>query len=384
MTRKVLLHVGTPKTGTSYLQDVLFRNKRAARRARHPLPRRPVRRALPGRPRPDAAAVGRPRARGRRRLGPARREVRDWARRDRDHQPRDPRRAPRARRSGGRWSRWGTSATARRRRGAPGALGARPGAPDPRRVAGERQAPQRDELRPVPRADHRPGPQQPDRVVVLERPGGPRDPRPLGRRPAARAHPPGDRAVARRRARPALEAVQPGLRARGHRPRPRGRAGQPVARRPGDRADPADQPRGQPRRSSPPTTDRSSASCWPTRRCRAGCCRRGWRCRPRTVPWVAGARGGVRRRDRAARLRRRRRPPRPARQRRRCTRTSTPTSRASATSPAPPSTPSRRCCSRTPGCAREEARLRGGARRDPCTRCRAPTCGRRTGPARRP
>jgi len=27
MTRKVLLHVGTPKTGTSYLQDVLFRNR---------------------------------------------------------------------------------------------------------------------------------------------------------------------------------------------------------------------------------------------------------------------------------------------------------------------------------------------------------------------
>ena len=28
MTRRVLLHVGTPKTGTSYLQDVLFRNTR--------------------------------------------------------------------------------------------------------------------------------------------------------------------------------------------------------------------------------------------------------------------------------------------------------------------------------------------------------------------
>ena len=28
MTRRVLLHVGTPKTGTSYLQDVLFRNQR--------------------------------------------------------------------------------------------------------------------------------------------------------------------------------------------------------------------------------------------------------------------------------------------------------------------------------------------------------------------
>src|SRR3954453_16009400 len=28
MTRKVILHVGTPKTGTTYLQDVLFKNKR--------------------------------------------------------------------------------------------------------------------------------------------------------------------------------------------------------------------------------------------------------------------------------------------------------------------------------------------------------------------
>ena len=27
MSQKVLLHVGTPKTGTSYLQDVLFRNR---------------------------------------------------------------------------------------------------------------------------------------------------------------------------------------------------------------------------------------------------------------------------------------------------------------------------------------------------------------------
>jgi len=33
MTRKVLLHVGTPKTGTSYLQDVLFRNRETLERA---------------------------------------------------------------------------------------------------------------------------------------------------------------------------------------------------------------------------------------------------------------------------------------------------------------------------------------------------------------
>ena len=33
MSKRVLLHVGTPKTGTSYLQDVLFRNRRTAGRA---------------------------------------------------------------------------------------------------------------------------------------------------------------------------------------------------------------------------------------------------------------------------------------------------------------------------------------------------------------
>ena len=32
MTRKVLLHVGTPKTGTSYLQHVLFHNRRTLHR----------------------------------------------------------------------------------------------------------------------------------------------------------------------------------------------------------------------------------------------------------------------------------------------------------------------------------------------------------------
>ena len=31
--RRVLLHVGTPKTGTSYLQDVLFRNRETLERA---------------------------------------------------------------------------------------------------------------------------------------------------------------------------------------------------------------------------------------------------------------------------------------------------------------------------------------------------------------
>ena len=54
-----------------------------------PLSRRPLRRPLPGRPRPDAAAVGRAGERGRRGLGPARRRG-PRLRRHRDHQPRDP------------------------------------------------------------------------------------------------------------------------------------------------------------------------------------------------------------------------------------------------------------------------------------------------------
>src|SRR5262249_29771413 len=33
MSAKVLLHVGTPKTGTSYLQDVLFRNREVLARS---------------------------------------------------------------------------------------------------------------------------------------------------------------------------------------------------------------------------------------------------------------------------------------------------------------------------------------------------------------
>ena len=71
VSTRVLLHVGTPKTGTSYLQDVLFRNRERARGGRHPLPGRPLRRPLPGGARPDADALGRPRAAGRRRVGPA-------------------------------------------------------------------------------------------------------------------------------------------------------------------------------------------------------------------------------------------------------------------------------------------------------------------------
>ena len=131
-----------------------------------------------------------------------------------------------------------------------------------------------------------PEPQQPDRVVVLERPGDPRDPRPLGRRPAARARPPRHGAVAGRGARPAVEAVLPGFRARGHRPRAGRRAGQPVARRPRDGADPPHQPVGQPACSNPPTTGRWCASCWPTRPCRSRVLSPRLALPPEQVPWV--------------------------------------------------------------------------------------------------
>ena len=106
MTRRVLLHVGAPKTGTSFVQDILFTHRDDAARARHPLPRRPPRRPLPRGARPDGAALGRARARGRRRLGPARRRGPRVAR-HRDHQPRDPRAPPRGCRWPGRWSRSG-------------------------------------------------------------------------------------------------------------------------------------------------------------------------------------------------------------------------------------------------------------------------------------
>ena len=55
----------------------------------------------------------------------------------------------------------------------------------------------RPQLRGLPRADPGPGAGQPDRQLVLGRPGDPRHPQPLGPRPAARARAPGHRAAAR-------------------------------------------------------------------------------------------------------------------------------------------------------------------------------------------
>ena len=139
MTKRVLLHVGTPKTGTSYLQDVLFRNRArspthgilypADRFDAHFLAALDLMRLPWGGL--EAEAVG-----AWDRLAA---EVRELAAAPRSSATRSSR-PPRARRSAGRWSRW---AHARRHRGARGALRARPGPPDPGGVAGERQAPQR-------------------------------------------------------------------------------------------------------------------------------------------------------------------------------------------------------------------------------------------------
>ena len=81
----------------------------------------------------------------------------------------------------------------------------------------------------------------------------------------------------------AVAAVLPHLRARRPRPRPDRRAREPVAGRARDLAAAHDQPAGDNRRSRRPTTGRWSASCSPTRRCRAASPRPGSGSRPTTT-----------------------------------------------------------------------------------------------------
>ena len=297
----------------------------------------------------------------------------------RDHQPRDP---------GHRLALAGRPRAdvarprPRRRRDPPGALGARPGAPDPRRVAGERQAPQRHAATRASSTGSS-DPTRESRIAtwfwgvqeipdILDRWGADL--------PPERVHlvtvpPPGGAA------RPAVEAVQPGLRARRHRPRPRGRAGQPVARRPRDRADPPDQPRRQPRRSSPPdyrplvrellAHQTLSRRTWLAR---------GWRCRPTCTRGRRSSRRRGSPRSSAAgydvvgdlaRPARRRRPapvrrPRPARARREVAGAAVDAIKALLLENA------RLRASRGAARARELARAPG-------PRSSGPTCGRRTG-----
>ena len=229
---RVILHVGAPKTGTSFLQDRLFHNPEvlAAQGIRYPADRADAQflAALDlmqltwGGLEKQAGGAWDRLAEGGARLA-----------RHRDRQPRDPRlRLPRpcAPRAGvvGR-ARW-------RHRGARGPVRARPRPADPGRVAGERQAPAARDVRRVPRPDPRPRPREHAGVLVLGRPGGARDPRPLGRVAPARAGARGDRAAPGRAARPALGAVhgRPGHRAdqsgRGNRPRRTRRSAYPRRR----------------------------------------------------------------------------------------------------------------------------------------------------------
>ena len=345
MSRKVLLHVGTPKTGTSYLQDVLFRNREVLEQAgiAYPATRHDSHflAALDLMQLPwgglQAEAIGAWDAPGR---AGAR------ARRHRDRQPRDPGDGQ----PGADRARAGEPRPRRGHRGAPGAERARPGPPDPGGVAGERQAPRPAQLRGVPRPDPRPRAREPDRRVVLGRAGGPRHPRPLGPgpRPGARAR--GDGAAAGRRAGAAVEAVQPGLRPRRHRPRPRGRAAEPVPRRAGDHAAAPDQPQGQrraaagrlpapgPRAARPPdpvaphALAAAGAAAGPARLGAGGVERRGSRrsSAAGTTSSATSATSWVPRRSRS---------------------TPTRTGPASARSPRPAWTRSPRCCSTTRGCA---------------------------------
>ena len=309
VSKRVLLHVGTPKTGTSYLQDVLFRNRRdpgasagilypADRFDAHFLAALDLMRLPWGGLEAEAVGAWDRLAGAGPRVG-----------RHRDHQPRDPRdRLARPGRPRARLAR------PPGRRGPRRALGARPGPADPGRVAGERQAPRASSATARFLAgDPGPRPRGPDRHLVLGGPGDPRHPRPLGRDlPPERVHlvtvppPGGPPDLLWERFSQAFGLDRP-------RPRPRGRARQPVARRARDRAAAPDQPSGPTTRSSRRATGRWSASCSPTRPCRGGSSSPRLTLPPDVAPLGPGADRRLDRRDQGARVRRDRRPRRPGR-----------------------------------------------------------------------
>ena len=356
---------------------MLFRNRELLADAGHPLPRRPLRRALPRRARPDASCRG---------AGWRRRRVGAWDRlaarvRDCDgtaiisHEI-----LATASRAAGRAGRSSRSATRTPRstscsRCATWSARSRPsGRRTSSTGASSATATSSTRSRTRPRAsriaswfwgvqeipdilDRWGGDLPPERVhlVTVPPPGGPPD--------------------------LLWERFSAALRARRPRPRPRGRARQPVARRAGDRAAAPDQPRPTRRARPRATTGRWSASCSPTRPCRGGPARRGWRCRRTSHAWAVELSGVLGRRARATRgttwsatsttWSARRRPsryadpdqPDEARGRRR---------RAS--------TRSRRCCVENgPAARRPSSGCRpSSTRRDRALRAVA-TCGRRTG-----
>ena len=106
MADVVYLHVGAPKTGTTYLQDRLHHNRDAAGRSTACTTPPGCRRHVRRRARPHRPAVGRPPRAGPRRVGRARRPGPPGAR-HRAGQPRDPRLAPRPTRSTGRCATFG-------------------------------------------------------------------------------------------------------------------------------------------------------------------------------------------------------------------------------------------------------------------------------------
>ena len=282
MTRprqRVVLHVGLPKTGTTYLQAVLAHHRDALREAGvlYPFVR------------PQAMFLGAVEVRGsREKFGLTAEDVAGtWqalcdrvlshAGYERD-QPRGPGRRRARRDRGGAGAPGGDR---RRRRG----HRTRPGPPGHRALAGGGQA-RRHPL--VRRARARPAPGRcPGRgaAALLARPGLRRGAAPVGDGGPGRTRPPGRGAAAGRRARRAVAAVRGGVR---HQPGGRGRRrcrrrgpGQPLADDRGDRPAAGGQPGA--RRSAHAARARPASSSgswrrvgWPTDRVR----RRG-----RPPPW---------------------------------------------------------------------------------------------------
>ena len=243
--RRVYLHVGTPKSGTSYLQDRFARNRDLLERAGHRLRAHPQRRPLRGGARPARAALGGRRGRGRggsgRRWPPRRggagahvlvsHEILAGA---------DP--AAVATRPG----------LLPRPRAARGAHRARPRPADPGRVAGAREAPRPARLRGVP-ATHAALPRRHREAhAVLAGAGRAPHPGDLGGRAAPRTGARRHRRSPRRPLGPALGPLRPG-------------AGPRRSRRAGPRARPPTPPSAGPR--SPCCA--GSTPRWPSSRSRA-------------------------------------------------------------------------------------------------------------------
>ena len=289
MTRRVLLHVGAPKTGTSFVQDILFTH-RATLRERgilYPADRHDAHflaaldlMELPwgGLEREAGGAWDRLVA-----------EVREW-----------PGTAIISHEILGTASRVQVAraleslGATRRHRDPHRLLRPRPRAADPGRVAGERQAPSDQAVRPVPGEPPRRAAQRRGRAVVLGRPGGAGRAGPLGGVDPPRPGAPRHRAAARFEPDPVVGAVRrpvrhrrPGVRAHGQ--------GQRLARRTGVGDGPTAQRAAQRRTAQPSLPDprpRAARAPQPLRPRRD---RRGCRCRrtPTAGPATSAGRGSA-------------------------------------------------------------------------------------------